>query len=82
MNRIVVQSRVGADGVLQLSVPIGVSDADRAVEVTIEPADAASSKQIGHEEWRNFVLSTAGSVTDPSFMRHEQGDYERREEFP
>jgi hypothetical protein len=34
------------------------------------------------EEWRDFVLTTAGSITDPSFARHEQGEYERREEMP
>jgi len=28
------------------------------------------------------VLTTAGSITDPSFVRHEQGQYERREELP
>jgi hypothetical protein len=34
------------------------------------------------EEWRLFVLSTAGSISDPSFVRHDQGEYERREELP
>jgi len=29
MNRIVIHSRVGADGVLQLTVPVGEADADR-----------------------------------------------------
>jgi hypothetical protein len=26
------------------------------------------------EEWRDFILATAGSITDPSFVRHEQGE--------
>ena len=39
MNRIVLHSRVGTDGVLQLTVPIGVADADRKVEVTIAPLE-------------------------------------------
>ncbi len=34
------------------------------------------------EEWRDFVLSTAGSITEPSFVRHEQGENEQREELP
>ena len=34
------------------------------------------------EGWRNFVLATGASITDPSFVRHEQGEYERREELP
>jgi hypothetical protein len=37
MNRVVVQSRVGADGILQITLPIGAADADREVEVTIAP---------------------------------------------
>jgi hypothetical protein len=77
MNRMVLQSRVGADGVLHISVPIGKEDADRDVEVTIDPA-RAGSPQMTQEEWREFVLRTAGSITDPSFVRHEQGEYERR----
>ena len=79
MNRLVLHSRVGTDGVLQLDVPIGVADADREVEVTIEPVGPSPMTP---EEWREFVLSTAGSITDPSFVRPEQGDYERREELP
>lgn len=79
MNRLVVQSRVGADGVLHLSVPIGKAEADKEVTVTIDPA---APRVMTPEEWRNFVLSTAGSVTDPTFQRHPQGDYERREELP
>jgi hypothetical protein len=48
MNRIVVHSRVGADGVLQLAVPLGVAEADREVEVTIEPA--APEQTTGSEQ--------------------------------
>ena len=79
MDRVVVHSRVGTDGVLHLTVPIGKADADKEVQVTIDPVPASTMSQ---EEWRQFVLSTAGSITDPTFMRHEQGDYERREELP
>jgi hypothetical protein len=38
----ILHLRVGADGVLSISVPIGKDDADRAVEVTIDPARAGS----------------------------------------
>ena len=58
---------------------IGKADADQEVQVTIDPVRPSSMTQ---EDWRNFVLSTAGSITDPSFVRHEQGEYERREELP
>lgn len=79
MNRMVLHSRIGDDGVLQLTVPIGKEQANRDVEVTIAPIKKPSMTQ---EEWREFILSTAGSVDDPTFMRHEQGEYERREELP
>ena len=79
MNRMILHSRVGADGILHITVPIGKADADREVQVTIDPVRPSPMTQ---EEWRNFVLSTAGSITDPSFVRHEQGQYERREELP
>jgi hypothetical protein len=79
MNRMVVHSRIGADGVLHLTVPIGKEQADREVEITIAPVATPAMTQ---EEWRQFVLSTAGSITDPTFQRHPQGEYERREELP
>jgi hypothetical protein len=31
------------------------------------------------EEWRQFIAETAGSITDPGFRRHEQGEYEQRD---
>lgn len=79
MNRMIIHSRVGADGILQLAVPIGKEVADQEVTVTIDPP---SPHVMTQDEWRQFILSTAGSVTDPTFVRHEQGNYERRENLP
>ncbi|MGQ0636348.1 MAG: hypothetical protein ACT4QC_17185 [Planctomycetaceae bacterium] len=79
MNRLVVKSRIGADGVLQLNVPVGAAEANRDVQVTIEPAPRASMTQ---EEWRVWVNEMAGSVTDPTFRRHDQGELEQREALP
>lgn len=81
MNRMVLQSRVGSDGVLQITVPMGKEDADREVQVTIDPA-RAGPPSMTQEEWRDFILTTAGSITDASFVRHDQGEYEGREELP
>ncbi len=80
MNRMVVQSRVGSDGVLHLTLPVGVEEADKEVQVTVEPMPP--KKAMTQEEWRAFVLSTAGSVTDPTFERPPQGEYEEREPLP
>jgi hypothetical protein len=81
MNRMVLHSRVGPDGVLHIIVPIGKEYADREVQVTIDPVSVGPTSMTA-EEWRDFVLTTAGSIPDPSFVRHEQGEYERREELP
>ena len=70
MDRIVVHSRIGADGVLHITVPIGKEDADREVQVTIDPAPVGPPPMT-EKEWRAFVLETAGSITDPTFVRHE-----------
>jgi hypothetical protein len=64
MNRMFLQSLVGADRALQISVPIGKQDAGRDVQVTIDPV-RAGSPQMTQEEWREFVLRTAGSIPTP-----------------
>ena len=81
MHRILVQSRVGSFGVLHIDIPMGKEDADREVQVTIDPVPTGPPP-VTQEEWRQFVMETAGSITDPSFVRHEQGEYEQREELP
>jgi hypothetical protein len=81
MTRMVIHSRIGADGVLHITVPVGKEDADREVQVTIDPSPVGPPPMT-EQAWRAFVLSTAGSITDPSFVRHEQGEYEEREELP
>ncbi len=69
------QSKVDSNGVLQLTLPVGLYDAGREVQITIEPVGPPAMSQ---EEWREFVRRTAGSITDPTFRRHEQGEYEER----
>lgn len=75
MNRIVLKSKVDADGVLRVSVPVGEAAAEREVQVTIESEVSAMTA----EEWRYWVEKHAGSIADPTFRRHDQGDYEQRE---
>jgi len=76
MNRMVVKSRVSSDGILHLALPMGLEEADQEVRVTVEPVSFVPMSQ---EEWRAFILRTAGSITDPEFRRWEQGEYEERE---
>lgn len=79
MHRTILKSHVGADGVLQVQVPFGAAEANREVQVTIEPAPPGAMTT---DEWRTWVEATAGSLSDPTFRRHEQGDFELREELP
>lgn len=77
MNRIVVHSQVGRDGLLRLTVPLGATEADREVRVTIE----AVTKPASQDEWRQRVLELAGSWQG-DLERPEQGEYEPRHEWP
>ncbi len=75
MNRIVVKSRVGGNGILQLSLPLGPADAGREVQITVEPVGLAP---LSPDEWRQRILETAGKWQG-EFERPEQGEYEQRE---
>jgi hypothetical protein len=75
MNRIVVKSRVGSNGILQLALPVGPADADREVQITVEPVGPPA---LSPDEWRRRILETAGKWQG-EFERPEQGEYEQRE---
>ena len=75
MNRIVVKSRVGSNGILQLTVPVGPADANREVQITVEPISPAA---LSAEEWRRRIQETAGKWQG-DFERPAQGEYEQRE---
>jgi hypothetical protein len=80
MNSIVVRSRVGPDGVLHLTVPIGAENANREVEVIIK-AEAKEGIEAEPTQWRKFVAETAGAWQG-ELERPEQGDYEQRDALP
>ena len=75
MDRMVVKSTVSSDGILHLALPVGIEEANREVQVTVEGVPLAPMSQ---EEWRELVLSTGGKWQG-EFKRPEQGDFERRE---
>jgi hypothetical protein len=80
MRRVVMRSTVSADGILHLTVPVGPEEAHKEVQVTVEPVNR--QQPMTQEEWHAFVLATAGSISDPTFERPPQGDYEERESLP
>jgi hypothetical protein len=77
MNAIKMKSRVGADGVLRIVVPMGQAEAEREVELTIEPVAATQSPDEDHLQ---FLRSTAGAWQG-EFERPPQGGYESRDSF-
>jgi hypothetical protein len=66
MTPIVIEQRVGNDGVLRISLPLGTAEADRDMRVTVEPV--ARNRTMTQEQWRSGILATAGCW---------QGDFER-----
>ncbi len=68
-----------ANGVLNLSIALGSENANRQVRVVVEPLENVATD----DQWQQFIRDTAGSIPDPTFQRHPQGEFEQREElFP
>jgi len=81
MIPIELTSKVGPDGVLKLTIPVGPEAANQPVRVTVEAAKAGALPEI--DDWQRFIHQMAGCITDPTFARQEQGQYDRRDElFP
>jgi hypothetical protein len=76
----VLTARVGSDGVL--TVPLNDSDADKDVRVTVETIERETGPVMppgDHEAWLRFLERTGGSISDATFERPSQGDYEERD---
>ncbi len=80
-----LHARVGADGVLNLTVPLRLEGANKTVRVVVETVEAeapAPTPPADREAWLRFIAATAGRITDPTFERPPQGEYEQRDEWP
>ena len=67
---------------LELDVPADWPD---GTEVEILPLDknvSAAGLPMDRDGWRQFIERTAGSITDPTFVRHPQGEFEERDPLP
>jgi hypothetical protein len=79
MSHTEIRSRVGADGILTVCLPLGPEDANREVLVTVEPVKDSSPPAFqSPKQWQEFVNRMAGCITDPTFQRSDQGQYEDR----
>ena len=69
-----------SDGVVSLRFPSGISDADLEVTVIVAPAaEEGPPSKTDTTGWQQFIAETGGSIEDPSFMRHDQGQFEERD---
>lgn len=82
MTRMVLRSRVDKDGFVTIRVPVGAAEADREILVTLEDASNGSPQVMSREDWLAFINRTAGSITDPTFVRQPQGELEERDWMP
>lgn len=73
-----LHSRVGADGVLKLEVPLGPQDANTDVVITIQPTQKTNAPQT-KKAWDVFLDETFGSCAGLGLERGPQGEYETRE---
>ena len=80
-----MKSRAGADGMIDLRIPAGVTDSEVEVEVRVSPVKSHVHSQWRSDEerleWERFVDRTEGSIQDPTFVRQPQGQFEKRDEL-
>jgi hypothetical protein len=74
MQSIMLSSRVGQDGVLKLSVPVGLPDMEMEVMIIIQP--------VTQPGWPPaFFEHTFGCLRGEPLVRESQGEYEIRDEL-
>jgi hypothetical protein len=62
MTHLELRARIGPDEILNLNVPVRISDANREVKVIVEPADmGGDTTEVTQEQWARFVAETAGA---------------------
>lgn len=81
MKSIQLESEVGADGVLELRVPLGAGDARTRVVVTIQPLPQPAHRCVSDlSQWHEFVERTYGScaglgLEEPPDLPLQQGHW-------
>lgn len=77
----VINTHIGPNGVLNLTVPLDQSDANKPVRVIVETVEEARLPR-DRAAWLRFIEQTAGSIPDPTFERAPQGEVEERDPLP
>ncbi|MCC5669206.1 hypothetical protein LC653_36535 [Nostoc sp. CHAB 5784] len=81
MQSIKLCSHVGADGILHLSIPTGITDKEIEVTVIYQQLEPSAPPKTPEElGWpAGFFEQTAGSLADDPIQRYPQGEYDTRE---
>jgi hypothetical protein len=75
METLHLSQRTGKDGVLRVSVPLGMPDADYDVVLVVQPKPANSAASPEELGWPSgYFDATFGSITDETFARPAQGE--------
>lgn len=81
MKTLHLRSRADTNGMVRLDVPTDFPGSELDVLVTVQPAQSLG-QSLPAEQWPAFVAATAGSISDPTFERNDQGQYEERDPLP
>lgn len=80
MQSITLRSHVGSDGILQLQVPVGLTNVDLEVMVIVQPLVAGQAKTPSELGWPpGFFERTFGSLRSEPLEREPQGELQERE---
>lgn len=78
METITLHSKVGADGLLKLQVPVKLTNTELEVVLIVQPVTPAST---AHGWSPGFFERTYGSWQGEPLVREPQGEYEVRAEL-
>lgn len=78
MQKVEIIDRAGDDGMLHVAIPVDEPSRRYQVTVYVRPMPTSAETAIGPGWPPGFFEQTAGSIQDESFVRHDQGQYEKR----
>ena len=82
MQTVRVAERAGKDGILHLRIPVGQPETDYEAVVVLQPQGAPPEAPPAEQSWpAGYFEQVPGSITDETFVRPPQGEYERRLEL-
>ncbi|BAZ03262.1 hypothetical protein NIES37_72750 (plasmid) [Tolypothrix tenuis PCC 7101] len=83
MHSIKLTKRIGADGVLHLDIPVGITDKEVEIMVIYQPLETKTQQKTPEQRiWMpGFFEEVIGGWVGEPLERPEQGNYEIREQL-